>query len=122
MIPAPSTIKSPSDKVQSIHKVMAVLNITFVVIMALLGIYQMLTDKIDSGSSILILAAFPLFVAIIHLFIAKSIKKGKKSARIFSFLIGFLILFYFPIGTFFGVLLMYLTTVGWERDQILSNA
>jgi hypothetical protein len=119
----PSTKKSSSEKVHLIHKVMAWINIILVVLIVLFGIYLKFSNdsQSDSWSGAFILATFLLFVAIIHLLTAKGIKKGKISARVVSFVIGFLILFYFLIGTFFGALLMYFTTAGWEREQIKIN-
>lgn len=63
----------------------------------------------------LIVSLFPVLLGSAHFFAARGLRAYRPWARTFSFLIAFLMLLAFPIGTMFGaVMLFHLSKKEWH--------
>lgn len=123
MLNEESQRKTSPEKVESIHKFLAYFNlfiaVAIVLALILFGVFRSETKVIDAILVGIIFSLIPFFISIIHFITARGVRNNKGWARVVSFIIGFVILFYFPIGTIFGAILLYLTTKGWA--EITSN-
>lgn len=63
----------------------------------------------------LIVSLFPVLLGAAHFFAARGLRAYRPWARTFSFLIAFLMLLAFPVGTMFGaVMLFHLSKKEWR--------
>jgi hypothetical protein len=105
--------KSITDKsvstVSGIHNLFAALYAIFLVFL--------ITNSWSKFLSIggLIVSLFPVLLGSAHFFAARGLRAYRPWARTFSFLIAFLMLLAFPIGTMFGaVMLFHLSKKEWH--------
>ena len=95
------------------HKVLFWLNIAL-----LIGVetfFVVMHEQGDGTSIYIDILVFFSFFIVLHYLLSKGVKKENQAARILSIVYGVLILFSFPIGTFFGVLLLVAMTKWWEK-------
>jgi hypothetical protein len=105
--------KSITDKsvstVSGIHNLFAALYTILIVFMAAV----MGSEFLSIGG--LIVSLFPILLGAAHFFAARGLRAYRPWARTFSFLIAFLMLLAFPVGTMFGaVMLFHLSKKEWH--------
>ena len=57
-----------------------------------------------------------IMVIALHVIAAREVKKGRRQDRLFSLFLTFFVLFAFPIGTIFGVIMLILI-FRWQSSQ-----
>lgn len=103
------------------HKVCFWLNILILIV---LEICVLVFDESGIESKVLsylVLAVFFSILISLHYFLAKGLAKQNGTARVVSFIYGVLILSGFPVGTFFGVVLILAMTMWWEKSVPLLS-
>lgn len=74
------------------------------------------TDGLQVGQAILlIIGVIVVSLSVGHIVVGKNLRKKKSWARITSILIGIYLAFSFPLGTVFGVLILFYIYKGWSE-------
>jgi len=72
------------------------------------------TDGLEVGQIILLICGvIAVSLSVGHIVVGKKLRKKKPWARIASILIGIYLVFSFPLGTVFGVLILFYIYKGW---------
>lgn len=78
-------------------------------------------SQFEFGYGIIFIFIAVLIIPILYLRVGTAIKQNKKWAKITGVVIGFFSLINAPIGTLFGIALLYYLKKGWNEDIELAE-